>query len=76
MSNKEKFLSILNSYSKVPVTESSRLKEDIKLDSLGLVELIMECEDKFQIEIPENKLHAVSTVEDILSLIDELVGSN
>lgn len=76
MNNKEKFLSILGTYSKTPIEASSRLKEDIKLDSLGLVELIMECEDQFGIEIPEHRLHSVTTVEDILKLIDELVGSN
>lgn len=76
MNNKEKFLDILNSYSKVTVTETLRLKEDIKLDSLDLVELVMECEEKFGIEIPETKLYKVSTVQDIMSLIDELVGSD
>lgn len=76
MNNKEKFLSILNSYSKVPVSEDLRLKEDIKLDSLDLVELVMECEEKFGIEIPEQKLYKVSTVQDIMTLIDELVSSN
>lgn len=76
MNNKEKFLNILTSYSKVPVSEDLRLKEDIKLDSLDLVELVMECEEKFGIEIPEQKLYKVSTVQDIMSLIDELVGSN
>lgn len=76
MSNKEKFLNILNSYSKIPVTEDLRLKEDIKLDSLDLVELVMECEEKFGIEIPEKKLYKVSTVQDIMLLIDDLVGSD
>ncbi len=76
MDNKEKFLEILKSYSKVPITEDLRLKEDIKLDSLDLVELVLECEEQFGIEIPEKKLYKVSTVNDIMSLIDELVGSN
>lgn len=76
MNNKEKFLAILGNYSKSPIEVSSKLKEDIKLDSLSLVELIMESEEQFGIEIPEHRLHSVTTVEDILKLIDELVSSN
>lgn len=76
MNNKEQFLEILKNYSKVPVTEDLRLKEDIKLDSLDLVELVLECEEKFKIEIPEAKLYKVSTVSDIMKLIDELVSPN
>lgn len=76
MDNKEIFTNILKNYSKESFNGSSRLKEDIKLDSLDLVELVMECEEKFGVEIPEKKLYAVSTVEDIMKLIDELVSSN
>lgn len=74
--NKEIFIEILKNYSKSAFTETSRLKEDIKLDSLDLVELVMECEEKFGIEIPEQNLYSVSTVEDILTLIDNLVSSD
>lgn len=74
--NKELFIEILANYSKAPFTELSRLKEDIKLDSLELVELIMECEEKFGIEIPEEHLYSVSTVADILKLIDSLVSTH
>jgi acyl carrier protein len=74
--NKELFIEILTNYSKTAFTESSRLKEDIKLDSLDLVELVMECEEKFGIEIPEQNLYSVSTVDDILKLIDSLVSTH
>lgn len=74
--NKELFIEILTNYSKSTFDETSRLKEDIKLDSLDLVELVMECEEKFGIEIPEQSLYTVSTVDDIFKLIDSLVSSN
>ncbi len=76
MDNKEIFTNILKNYSKKSFDSSSRLKEDINLDSLDLVELVMECEEKFGVEIPETELYAVSTVEDIMKLIDKLVSSN
>lgn len=74
--NKEIFIEILKKYSTSSFDESSRLKEDIKLDSLDLVELVLECEETFDIMLPEHDLHSVATVEDILRLIDSLVTSN
>lgn len=74
--NKEMFIEILKNYSKLTFNETSRLKEDVKLDSLDLVELVLECEEKFNIVLPEQSLHNVSTVEDILNLINNLVDSN
>ena len=75
-SEHQKFYQILSNFTTRTLTPESRLIEDADLDSLDLVELIMTCEDEFQIEIPEDRLLAVSTVNDILLLIDSLVGSN
>jgi acyl carrier protein len=72
----QKFYQILSNFTTRTLTLESRLIEDADLDSLDLVELVMTCEDEFQIEIPEDRLIAVSTVNDILLLIDSLVGSN
>jgi acyl carrier protein len=75
-SEHQKFYQILSNFTTKTLTLESRLIEDADLDSLDLVELVMTCEDEFQIEIPEDRLLAVSTVNDILLLIDSLVGSN
>ena len=75
-SEHQKFYQILSNFTTRTLTPQSRLIEDADLDSLDLVELVMACEDEFQIEIPEDRLIAVSTVNDILLLIDSLVGSN
>jgi len=75
-SEHQKFYEILSNFTTRTLTPESRLIEDADLDSLDLVELVMTCEDEFQIEIPEDRLVAVSTVNDILLLIDSLVGSN
>jgi acyl carrier protein len=72
----QKFYQILSNFTTRTLTPESKLIEDADLDSLDLVELVMTCEDEFQIEIPEDRLIAVSTVNDILLLIDSLVGSN
>ena len=72
----QKFYQILSNFTTKILTSESRLIEDADLDSLDLVELVMTCEDEFQIEIPEDRLIAVSTVHDILLLIDSLVRSD
>lgn len=48
-----KILEIAKNYtkSKKEITLESRFKEDLKIDSLSLVEFIIECEDTFEIEI-------------------------
>lgn len=75
-SKHQKFYQILSNFTTKTLTAESRLIEDADLDSLDLVELVMTCEDEFQIEIPEDRLIAVSTVNDILLLIDDLVSSD
>lgn len=72
----QKFYQILSNFTTKTLTLESRLIEDADLDSLDLVELVMTCEEEFQIEIPEHRLIAVSTVYDILLLIDNLVRSD
>lgn len=72
----QKFYQILSNFTTKTLTPESRLVEDANLDSLDLVELVMTCEEEFQIEISEDRLIAVSTINDILLLIDELVRSN
>lgn len=53
------------------ITEESRLIEDLKADSLDVVELIMDLEQEFGVEIPEEELPEVKTVGDILRYISK-----
>lgn len=49
------------------VTRSSRLREDLDLDSLGMMELLFEAEDLFQlsIELPMEEYVNLVTVGDL-----------
>jgi len=49
----------------------SRLIDDLKADSLDIVELIMDLEQEFNIEIPDEELPKVQTVADIVGYLDE-----
>jgi acyl carrier protein len=44
------------------VKESSNFQEDLNADSLDLVELIMEMEDRFKTKIPDEEAEKITTV--------------
>ncbi len=47
--------------------------EDLKADSLDVVELIMALEDEFSIEVPDDKLENIKTVGDVVSCLEDMV---
>jgi long-chain acyl-CoA synthetase len=53
------------------LTESARLSADLKLDSLGRVELLSAIEDRYQVEIDEASFTEATTVGDIERLVRE-----
>ncbi len=52
------------------VKEESRFVEDLNADSLDVVELIMELEEKFDIEIPDSDAESIATVGDVIKYIE------
>ena len=48
----------------------SRLSEDLKADSLDIVELVMGLEENYGIEIPDEDLPKIKTIGDIISYIE------
>ena len=44
------------------IEEDSRFKEDLEADSLALVELVMELEDRYGIRIPDEEAVKILTV--------------
>ena len=51
-------------------TPETRLIEDLKADSLEVVEMIMELEDKFSIRIPDEDLEKLQTIQNIVDYIE------
>ena len=57
------------------VTPQARFREDLEADSLDLVELIMEFEDKFGGEISDEDAQKIVTVGDAVGYVDKhMVG--
>tara|TARA_E500000081_G_scaffold121516_1_gene126449 strand:- start:578 stop:811 length:234 start_codon:yes stop_codon:yes gene_type:complete len=52
------------------VTGSASFTNDLGADSLDTVELIMEFEKEFDIQIPDDKAENIATVEDAISFIE------
>ena len=48
----------------------SSLKDDLGIDSLAAVELSLDLETEFDVEISDEELAALVTVEDIVKLIE------
>jgi len=52
------------------LTAETNLFNDLKFDSLDAVELIIELEEKFSIELLDKEAEDVRTIQDILTLIE------
>ena len=54
------------------ITEAASFMDDLGADSLDTVELIMEMEEEFGIEIPDEEAEKLSTVGDAVKYIDSI----
>ena len=53
------------------VQKTDRLKEDLLADSLDYVELRMELEDEFDIDIGIDEIDSVETVQDLVDFVNK-----
>ena len=73
--NQELFLKIkttISQYLNIPeekITSDSKLSDALGIDSIGGVELVMELEEVFGIEIPDEDAEKMETVKDIVNFI-------
>ena len=51
------------------VTPEASFREDLEADSLDLVELIMELEEQFGMEIPDEEAEKITTVEEAVDYV-------
>jgi acyl carrier protein len=68
----EKVTKIIAEQFEVPpekVTLNSRLVEDLKADSLSVVEVVLQIEEAFQLEIPEELNEKIKTVGDVVNYV-------
>ena len=53
------------------ILPETKLVDDLKTDSLDIVELIMDLEQEFDMEIPDEELPKIQSVADIIRYIEE-----
>ena len=58
------------------LTDEASVIEDLGADSLDIVELVMEFEKEFNIDIPDEDAEKLRTVGDAINYLNSKIGSN
>ena len=56
------------------VSRGTKFIEDIGADSLDIVELVMELEEEFDIQIPDDQAEKIKTVGEAIDFIEKAIG--
>ena len=73
---KEEVIKIIASVAEVPedsINLNTNLIADLDLESLDLVTLVSEIENKYELEIPDKEIKKIQTVEDIVNILSSHV---
>ena len=68
----EKIVHALATYLKrdpASITESHHLRDDLGLDSVAVIELLFEIEERFKLQIPDQDLPGLSTVGSVAAYV-------
>ena len=58
------------------VTPEKNFVEDLDIDSLSMVEIAVAAQDKFGVEIPDDQLKDLSTVQDVVNYVSKNAGGS
>jgi acyl carrier protein len=69
------FIELIRPHVRIPdpsaITESSLLVDDLKVNSTRFVDIILEAEDRFKIEVGDNEMQRFERVGDAIDFICE-----
>ena len=57
----------------VQVSAQTRIARDLGLDSVAVMDFVMDIEDHFDISIPRDRIAEVETVDDLRRAVEELL---
>ncbi|WP_019631162.1 acyl carrier protein [Actinomadura atramentaria] len=57
---------------KSEVTPEKNFIEDLDIDSLSMVEIAVAAQDQFGVEIPDDELRNLKTVQDVINFVQNL----
>jgi acyl carrier protein len=58
------------------VTASKSFVDDLDIDSLSMVEIAVAAQDKFGVEIPDDQLKDLTTVQDVVNFVSKNAGDS
>ena len=58
------------------VTPSKSFVDDLDIDSLSMVEIAVAAQDKFGVEIPDDQLKDLTTVQDVVIYVSKNAGGS
>ncbi|MBV9205256.1 MAG: acyl carrier protein [Actinobacteria bacterium] len=58
------------------VTPSKSFVDDLDIDSLSMVEIAVAAQDKFGVEIPDDQLKDLTTVQDVVNYVAKSSGES
>jgi acyl carrier protein len=73
----KKITDALASYIKnrsIKIEGSSQLREELGLDSMDTIELVFQLEEKFNIQISDDDLMGLKTVDNVVQYIEKMVS--
>ena len=53
------------------ISDSASYKDDLAIDSLSILEIVVDVEYQFQIKVPEEELSEIRTVEDTVRTVQK-----
>lgn len=53
------------------ITMDSNILEDFEADSLDVVDMVMSLEDEFGVEIPDEEIENLHTVDDVVRYVED-----
>ncbi len=63
-----------NEFNRNDIDEKTRFVEDLQADSVRLLEIVMDVEEEFDIELDDEKLSELKNVEDVVNEIERAQG--
>lgn len=54
----------------------SNLEDDLGADSLDAIDIVMTIEDRYSVEVPDEIIESMKTVEDIVTFIENNIGND
>ena len=63
-----------NEFDRDDINEKTRFVEDLQADSVRLLEIVMDVEEEFDIELDDEKLSELKNVEDVVNEIERAQG--